>query len=167
MILTSCNLSSKHNGFKLQQFTITNFQLKSVTQVITDSLCMPKKDEVIVLLLGINDSIPEFCFTSAKIKDVSNDYIYLDNRRIVGFINNNGKSIIVLSTEPNKFIFESIFYEFLIPTNRKEYFWYIKFPDNQYHVNKQGIGYPPYAFDPFYHCYTYKENEIVPIIRSD
>ena len=160
--LVSCKKESKHNGFTLQRFKIVNGQLDSIIQTLKENKHILKQGEnVIVLVLRVYDSNPEFCFTSAKAKDVSEEYIYSNNRRIIGYIDNI-IPIIVLSTDSNKYDFESTFYRFLIPTNGKKYFEYINFPDNQYSVDAHGFGAPPAFFDPYFYFYTYKENRIVP-----
>jgi len=159
----NCKNKSKHNGFELQRFKVVNIQLDSIIRGIKDSTHILKHGEnVIVLVLRTYESNPEFCFTSAKTEDVSEDYIYSNNRRIIGYININEIPIIVLSTESNKYDFEMTFYKFLIPTEDKKYFEYIYFPDDQYSVDARGFGTPPPLFDPYFYYYTYKGNKIIP-----
>jgi hypothetical protein len=161
--LASCKTESKHNGFTLQQFKTVNVQLDSIIHGIRDSVHILKQGEnVIVLVLRIYDSNPEFCFTSAKAKDVSENYIYSNNKRIIGYIENDKIPIIILSTESNKSDFEMVFYKFLIPTENKKYFEYIYFPDDQYSVDARGFGSPPPLFDPYFYYYTYKGKKITP-----
>lgn len=162
--LTSCKKEHKHNGFTLQRFKVVNVHLDSIIHGIRDSVHILRQgDNVIILVLRIYDSNPEFCFTSAKAEDVSEDYIYSNNSRIIGYIDNNEIPIIVLSNESKKYEFEFYFYKFIIPTNDKKYFDNIYFPDDQYAVDENGKGYPPPFFDPYFYYYTYKENRIVPV----
>lgn len=162
LIFSNCKNKSKHNGFELQRFKVLNIQLDSIIRGIKDSAHILKHGEdVIVLVLRTYESNPEFCFTSVKADDVADDYIYSNNRRIIGYIDNNEIPIIVLSTESNIYDFEMAFYKFLIPTGDKKYFDYIYFPDNQYSVNDRGFGSPPPSFDPYYYYYTYKGAKIV------
>lgn len=162
---TSCKVASKHCGFTLQKFKIVNSQLDSIIRGIKDSTYIFKQNEnVIILVLRVYNSKPEFCFTSAEKEDVSEKYIFLHNRRIVGYIDNgNNKPIIILSADSNKYDFESTFYQFLIPTGEKRCFEYIYFPDNQYSIMKDGKGYPPSFFDPYFYFYRYQGNKIIPV----
>lgn len=163
---TSCKIESKRYGFTLQNFNVVNSQLDSIIRGIKDSThILKQKESVIVLVLRVNDSKPEFCFTSTEKEEVSEMYIYKNNRRIVGYIDNGkDRPIIVLSTISNKYDFESTFYDFLTPTNEKKYFEYIYFPENQYSIMKDGKGYPPSFFDPYFYYYRYQDNKIIPVI---
>ncbi|BEG98041.1 hypothetical protein BSYN_03060 [Bacteroides sedimenti] len=165
MIFVSCKVESKHKGFTLQNFKVVNGQLDSIIRGINDSThILKQKGYVIILVLRVYDSKPEFCLTSAEKEAVSEKYIYLNNRRIVGYLDNgNDEPIIILSTDCNKYDFESTFYTFLNPTGKKKYFEYIYFPDNQYSLKNDGTGYPPSFFDPYFYYYRYQENNIVPV----
>jgi hypothetical protein len=164
-MLTACKRESKHNGFVLQRFNVVNNQLNSIIKGIKDSAQILKfGDDVILLVLRMNDSVPEFCFASTKKKDINEEYIYRENRRIVGYIVNKSLSteIIVLSNLNSSVDFGMIFYKFLVPTVDKKCFDYIYFPDNQYTIDARGFGPTPPVFDPYYYFYTYKENRIIP-----
>jgi hypothetical protein len=160
----SCNYKSKHSGFTLQRFKITNNQLLSIAGSIKDSMnIVNQKEYVIILILRNYNSSPEFCFTFAKAEDVSKDFIYIKNRRIIGYIQNNGIPIIVLSTENSKYDFEMTFYKFIVPTTEVKYFDYIYFPEDQYSIDSRGFGAPPPFFDPHYYYYACKGGKIVSI----
>nr|WP_320059426.1 hypothetical protein [uncultured Bacteroides sp.] len=163
LAFSNCKNKSKHNGFELQRFKVINSQLDSIIHGIKDSTHILKDGEnVLILVLRIYDSNPEFCFTSAKAEDVSDDYIYSNNSRIIGYIDDKMIPIIVLSNEFKKYEFEFYFYKFIIPTNDKKYFDFIYFPNDQYTVDKNGKGFPPPLFDPYFYYYTYKGNKISP-----
>ena len=164
-----CKNATKHNGFTLQRFEIVNKQLNSVIQGMTDSTHILKQsDDVIVMVLRIYNSNPEFCFASTK-KDKLNEYfIFSSNSRIVGYIENKHfpNPIIVLSEIDNIVDFEMTFYKFLVPTDDKKCLDYIYFPDNQYSVDSRGFGPPPPLFDPYFYYFTYINQRIIPATYS-
>lgn len=163
--LTSCNNKSNSSrlGFNLQEFKVINPILDTIINGVKDSThILAYEDNVIVLILRVYDSKLEFCFTSSKAKDVSPDYIFQENYRIVGYLKND-TPIIVLSAVMNKYELETTFYSFLIPTETKKYFEYIQFPDDQYKVNEKGHPLPPYNFDPYYYCFSFDGNRFVSV----
>ena len=165
ILLTGCNSKPKHNGFILQRFNVVNNQLRSIIHGIKDSAQILKYgDDVIVLVLRINDSIPEFCFASTKKKELNEEYISSSNKRIVGYIVDKSlpAEIIVLSNINSRDDFEMIFYKFLVPTVDKKCFDYIYYPDNQYIIDARGFGPSPPCFDPHFYFYIFKENRISP-----
>jgi hypothetical protein len=150
-------------GFYLQEFNVINPHLDKIINGVKDSANMLSNgDDVIVLILRVYDSKPEFCFTSSQAKDVSKYYIYQKNYRIVGYLKND-TPIIVLSAVMDKYEFETTFYSFLIPTDTKKYFEYIQFPDDQYKVNEKGYPLPPSTFDPYYYYFSFDGDRFVPI----
>ena len=123
-------------------------------------------EDVIVLILRVYDSKPEFYFTSSKAENVTKDYISQNNYRIVGYIKNT-TPIVVLSSVMSKYEFENTFYDFLIPTNTKKYFEYILFPDDQYQVNERGIPPPPPRLDPHFYFFRYDGSHFLSVNYGD
>ncbi len=163
--LTVCKDVNK--GTTLQKFEIINIQLDKVISGIKDSAFIKENlasdDYVIVMVLREFNSNLEFCFTSANKKDISNLYIYDNLTRIVGYTNNKGVEIIILSDEKSRYDFERKFYKFLIPTKEKRYFDYIYFPEDLYELDDHGIPTPRVLFDPYYYFFYFKEGNFVPI----
>ena len=167
--LIRCKEETKHNGFVLQKFKVINSQLSTIIKGIKDSaFVLKEKNEIIVLRLRINDSMPVFCLTSAKKDKLNEYYIYSANSRIVGYIEDKSipSEVIVLSDVNNKVDFETAFYKFLVPTKDKKCFEYIYFPDNQYSVDSRGFGAPPPFFDPYFYYYICKGSKIIPVSRG-
>ena len=165
ILLTGCNSEPKRNGFILQRFSVVNNQLNSIINGIKDSAQILKYgDDVLVLVLRISDSIPEFCFVSTKKSKLNEEYISSSNKRIVGYIVDKSlpTEIIVLTNINSIFDFEMLFYKFLVPTDEKKYFEYIYYPDNQYVIDARGFGPSPPCFDPHFYFYIYKGNRIIP-----
>ena len=159
--------NTSHLGFNLQEFKIKNPLLDTILNRVRDSVHMRSNaEDVIVLILRVYDSKPEFCFTTSKAEDVTTDFIYQNNYRIVGYIKNT-TPIIVLSAIMNKYEFENTFYDFLIPTNTKKYFGYILFPDDQYQVDEKGNPLPPPAFDPLFYFYRYDGSRFLSVKYGD
>lgn len=160
----TCKKETKSNGFTLQRFKVINSQLSSIISGIKDSANMLREEgDVIVLELRMMDSIPEFCLTSESKNEINKFYIYNQNQRIVGFIEDKrvNSDIIVVSEINNIYDFENTFYKFLIPTKDKKYFEYIFFPDDQYTVDKNGHGGEiPVFHDPCVYYYYYKDAKI-------
>jgi hypothetical protein len=150
----------------LQRFEVVNPQLKSIIQGIKDSTYIknvlePNKN-VIIMVLRVSDSIPEFCFTSTEMDEVSEMYIFKDSRRIVGYIDIEDSSLIVLSSISSQYEFMNTFYKFLIPTENKKQFEYIYFPENLYCLpDRNGIPCPPLFFDPYYYSYAFEEGRFM------
>lgn len=161
---TNCKKEKKAHGFDLQRFDVVSLQLDSVIDGLKDSCnFIPSFEdgEILVMLLRIYDSIPEFCFTIANKKDFAEDYIFNSGRRIVGFIEHKNIDFIVLSTELSKTRFEMDFYNYIHPTKDTKYFDYIYFPGNMYAIMEDGIPYPPALFNPIYRSFVDNGSEIV------
>lgn len=162
---TNCKHEKKPRGFNLQRFDIVSSHLDSVVQGLNDS-CNVKRafadGEVLIMVLRIWDSKPEFCFTTAKKEDVTKLYTSMDYWRIVGYIEHNNVDFIVLSTESNKTDFELEFYKYIHPTNDTKCFDYIYFPDDMYAIMSDGRPYPPPFFDPHIDYFVYINNKIIP-----
>jgi hypothetical protein len=164
--LVNCKKENKPFGFFLQRFDVVNAQLDSIIQGIKDNTNIrgvldPKKG-VIIMVLRVYDSNPEFCFTLTETDDISVKYIFENNRRIVGYIDTEDFSLIVLSDESSQFDFVSNFYKFLIPTQNTKFFEYIYFPDNLYCIpDSNGIPCPPSFFNPYYYSYLYKDAQFI------
>jgi len=158
LLLYSCN---NKNGFSLQQFDIQNKQLSSLIHSFADSI--GKREEVPVIVLHHLDSFPAFYFVFAEKEAITPMHIFMNNRRIVGYIKTKSKDVIVLTTINSEYNFRSEFYKFLIPTIRTKKFDFIYFPNDMYCINyipdEKGIPYPPILFEPNYKVYIYKNNE--------
>jgi hypothetical protein len=164
--LTTCKKESIQHGFYLQRFEVLNPQLKAVIQGIKDSIYINNglgtEKKVSIMVLRVYDSIPEFCFTSTDIDEVSTMYIFKDSRRIVGYIDLDDSPLIVLSSVSSQYEFVNVFYKFLIPTENTKRFEYIYFPDNLYCLpDENGIPCPPLLFDPYYYAYAFKDGRFV------
>ncbi|MDR0834816.1 MAG: hypothetical protein LBN93_11675 [Candidatus Symbiothrix sp.] len=164
--LSSCKKESNQRGFYLQRFEVINPQLNAIIHGIQDSSAIknvlrPEKN-VVVMVLRIYNSVPEFGFTSAEMDDFSEMYIFQKNRRIVGYIDIENSPVIVLSTITSLYEFMDIFYKFLVPTENTKQFEYIYFPDNMYcFLDEFGIPCPPSLFDPYFYSYAFKDGKFV------
>lgn len=166
--LTSCRCGISQNGFSLQRFKIIDERLGATIKGISDSsFILKKKNEVIVLMLNIVESVPVFSFTSAPQNKINEYYIFSSNSRIIGYIEDKmlPTEVIVLSNINSRVDFEFAFYKFIVPTLVKKRFDYIFFPDDQYVVDKKGHGTPPPFFDPIYYRFEYRNNKIVPMTK--
>jgi hypothetical protein len=158
-ILISC----KNKGFNLQKFEIRNADIINIADKYIDSIETLEyfRDGFPLMVLHEIDTFPAFYFTYAEKEDVSLDYIFKENRRIVGYVEVNSKDMIVLSTMSNSYKFEHNFFRFLIPTYMIKEFDFIYFPENLYCVpDSSGFPCPPPFFDPSYKIFIYMENKI-------
>ena len=127
MLLGSC---VSHNGFNLQQFVIVNRQLYSIIQEYIGNNSI-EGDKVFVLFLDQQDTIEYFSICKVN-QSLLSEIIFENNHRIVGFVYLKSQYLVVLSSVKSKFVFESTFYKYIVPTNRKRQFDFLQFPDNIY-----------------------------------
>lgn len=166
LTLVSCKNKSKPEGFVLQRFDIINPQLDSLIRYVEDSIeyrdnteNLFTKQEVLILLLRVYNSHPEFCFGETDKKDFSEAVIYRMLSRVVGYIETGKRTIIVLSTDPSIHNFEMTFYKFILPTEDKHRFDFIYFPDDLYYADENGWPLPPPLGADIYQYYAYNKGK--------
>lgn len=138
LAITSC--SKPQTGFVLQNFEVSNHKLDSLINTLTreyEKKCKEDERQIIVLELLINDSIPEFWFSFHEKNELRDYFIFHQNRRIIGYITKNDFQIILLSKINSKIEFEEAFCTFIYPSEKKQKFDYIYFPDNQYKMYEE------------------------------
>jgi len=157
------NYPSGH-GFTLQRFDVISTQLKSIVHEYKKER---KKDEDIatVLYLNLNDSaevVVGMISLDKRYDTISKKHIFEPNNRIVGFMVVEKDTLIVLSNIEHIVDFSIKAYKFIRPTNDKQYFDYIYFPDDLYCLtDENGIPCPPELYDPFPTWYIFKNNEFI------
>lgn len=135
LIFTITSCSKSPSGFVLQNFEVSNHKLDSIVGILTREY--EKKDEekerqIIVLELLVNDSIPEFWFSFHEKNELRDYFVFHQNRRIIGYLTKSNFQIVLLSKINSKIEFEEAFCTFIYPTEKKQRFDYIYFPDDQY-----------------------------------
>lgn len=156
-------------GFTLQEFEVINPKLKLLIEGVRDSCYMIDTFEkevssrsVSVIDFIKNDSIIEIGFISVDKRSLSDTHIFEENRRIVGYLNIEKDTFIVLSNINSWSKFYDILYKFMIPTGNKQRFEYVFFPDNLYCRPEDEIFCPPLIFyDPHYYWYTFKDGKFI------
>lgn len=143
----------------LQEFEVIDPLFRSLIDRVRDSVIIKdryKNESIPVIELREKDSILEFGFVSAGKNNLSEMYIFMNNKRIVGYMDIEKDTFIVLSNVVSRFDFYNIFYSYIIPTENKHQFDYVYFPDDLYlPVSYKGMPPPPNFFDPYYYWYTY------------
>jgi len=138
LVISSCSKSP--SGFVLQNFEVSNHKLDSLINSLTSEYIKKSKDEnkqIIVLEFLVNDSIPEFWFSFHEKNELRDYFIFQQNRRIIGYITKNNLQVILLSKINSKIEFENAFCTFIYPTEIKQRFEYIYFPDDQYKMYEE------------------------------
>lgn len=151
-------------GLTLQEFEVIDSQFSSLIDRVRDSVTIKNRYNrpIPVLELRKNDSILEFGFVSAEKSSLSKMYIFMNNKRIVGYLNMEKDTFIILSNVVSRFDFYNIFYSYITPTGNKHQFEYIYFPDDLYcPPDEEGRPCPPLLFDPHYYWYVYKNGEYI------
>jgi len=154
------------NGFQLQRFVVVDERLTAkIKMIYKESFLKSSDKQAVVVMLRLVDSIPIFKVTLVPKSEICEQYVYDSNSRIIGYIEeqNLPTDVILLSNIDSKYVFESTFYRFIKPTTKHKQFSYIYFPVDQYVVDKNGHGLPPYFFDPFYIIFEYRENKFIRI----
>jgi hypothetical protein len=140
LILVTSSCSKSPSGFVLQNFEVSNHKLDSLINSLTSEYLKKSKEkdrQIIVLELLVNDSIPEFWFSFHEKNELRDYFIFQQNRRIIGYITKNNLQIILLSKINSKIEFENTFCTFIYPTEKKQRFDYIYFPDDQYKMYEE------------------------------
>ena len=157
-------------GFTLQEFKVIDPQLKLLIEGIKDSCYMIDTYEiggssrsVSVIDFIKNDSTIEIGFISVDKRSLSDTHIFEVNRRIVGYLNIEKDTFIVLSNINSQSEFNKTVYKFMTPTGNKKRFEYVFFPDNLYCIpdEKEVLCLPLIFYDPHYYWYTYKEGGFI------
>jgi len=149
-------------GFNLQKFVIINKELQTVVNDITKGINLDRPAEVLTLTLELRKykSNLEFWFYLVKKEEVTYR-IFSHNQRIVGYLTDNEKDVLVLSDIDNRFDFEFIFYKFIQPTDTNKRFNFVYFDENQYQVDEQGGGFPPHDVIAPCVAYVFQDNKMV------
>lgn len=137
-VIASCSKPS--SGFVLQNFEVSNHKLDSLINILTCEYKKKYKEEerkIIVLEFLVNDSIPEFWFSFHEKNELRDYYIFNQNRRVIGYLSKNNFQILLLSRINSKIEFEEAFSAFIYPTEKKQRFDYLYFPDNQYKLYEE------------------------------
>lgn len=160
IILSACCNPSDNAGFNLQIFNLSSSQLEDMVKDISlDVKKYNKKGYTSIMELNRYDSIPEFWF-SYQLNENINNYIFNNNKRIVGYLNYNDVDFLLLSNINNKSDFEMFFYKFVIPTKEKKKINYLYFPGFQYTSDETGNPLPPVARDQGYIVYAHIDGRI-------
>jgi len=150
-------------GFNLQKFVIVNKALQDTVNKITSTINLNPPADIYTITMELREykSNPEFWFNLIKKENV----IYENssyNKRIVGYVTDNKKDIIILSDINNIFDFEFIFYKFIQPTtNNNKKFDFVYFDEKQYQVDEQGRGFPPSGVRNNYWAYVFQDNKLI------
>lgn len=133
LFVVSCSQYS--DGFVLQNFEVSNSNLDSIVNKLSNEYAKNTKNEnrkIIVLDFRLIDSIPQFWFSFHTKDDLRDYFIFYQNRRIIGYLTKSYNDIILLSDINAKNKFEDVFSNFIYPTKKKKRFDFLYFPDNQY-----------------------------------
>jgi hypothetical protein len=96
--LTLMAACSSHNGRRLECFEVTNRQLKAIVNTMEQQFFMGNtEDKVAVLDIVQEDSITKFVFSFQNKHRLRDKYIGYKGRRIVGYISQNHRDLIVLT----------------------------------------------------------------------
>ncbi len=96
--LTLMAACSSHNGRKLECFEVTNRQLKAIVNTMEQQFFMGNtEDKVAVLDIVQGDSITKFVFSFQNKHRLRDKYIGYKGRRIVGYISQNHRDLIVIT----------------------------------------------------------------------
>ena len=153
ILFLSCKKENK--GFNLQKFKVVNNNLLNIIHFADSINSVDLNKKTIVLELKVSDSNPEFRFSFQDSSFICH-YIFSNNYRIVGYLDNGDNEIILLTDIDYITSFELKFYEFVKPTYEHKLFKYIYFPDNQYGLTKDGRVFPPTGRENGYLIFNYK-----------
>lgn len=96
--LTLMAACSSHNGRSLECFEVTNRQLNAIINTMTQQFFTENtEDKVAVLDIVQEDSISKFVFSFQNKHRLRDKYIAYKGRRIVGYISQNHRDLIVLT----------------------------------------------------------------------
>ena len=94
-LMTAC---SSHNGRRLECFEVTNRQPKAIVNTMMQQFFTENtEDKVAVLDIVQEDSITKFVFSFQNKHRLRDKYIGYKGRRIVGYISQNHRDLIVLT----------------------------------------------------------------------
>lgn len=135
-IFSSCDRRINNCSFRLQEFVISNYGLDSIVNLFTHDYNSVNNNmdngNVIVIDFQYHDSIPQVWISIHEKNELRDKYIFQQNKRIIGYLIKNERTIVLLSGVNLKSDFEFIFGSFIYPKSNTKRFDYIFYPDNQY-----------------------------------
>ncbi len=170
-LLYSCNSSNKEEGFVLEEFVIDDSDMKSIADSVVEmhlSILQSNK-QILSLNLSQKDSALFFIFSVRNEKDLVYNYIYRENKRIVGYTNIGDVKLILLSDINNLSELGSQFGKFIHPTGNSEVFKFLNYPQNLY-IGEGENAWPTFEliYDPTYIVYPYVNNRFLyPIMTKN
>lgn len=170
-LLYSCDSSNKEEGFVLEEFVIDDSDMKSIADSVVEmhlSILQSNK-QILSLNLSQKDSALFFIFSLRNEKDLVYNYIYRENKRIVGYTNIGDVKLILLSDINNLSELGSQFGKFIHPTGNSEVFRSLNYPQNLY-IGEGENAWPTFEliYDPTYIVYPYVNNRFLyPIMTKN
>ena len=131
---------SSHNGRSLECFEVTNRQLKAIVntmmqQVFTENT----KDKVAVLDIVQEDSTTKFVFSFQNKHRLRDKYIGYKGKRIVGYISQNHRDLIVLTNIHLITELQETLEPLMKPTDKIKNFDFL-YTDNQLYYDAETKG---------------------------
>ena len=160
--MMSCSVKDR-KGFNLQKFIIVNDELQKIVNDLTQTINLEGPASVYTLMLELREykSNPEFWFILSMKENVVSK-IFSENKRIVGYITDNNKDIIVISNINDRFDFEVIFYKFIHPAeDSKKRFDFVYFSEYQYRADERGNPLIPPSVRYYYWAYVFQDNKLI------
>lgn len=172
LLLISCNGNRNH----ATEVQLHEFVVDRELDIALDSVVSYLKEDYssdLVLELMKSDSLLSID-VSLYDRNLISKYIYYNNRRIVGFLEKNKDTVLILSNIDNLYDLGESFSKFLYPTKQKGTFRYLQIPLSQYEMEEDNApkkecassgrtgnwGEIPYMYEPFVFSFKIKDARI-------
>ena len=164
-ILVICLMAacSSHNGRSLECFEVTNRQLKAIVNTMEQQFFTENtEDKVAVLDIVQEDSITKFVFSFQNKHRLRDKYIGYKGRRIVGYISQNHRDLIVLTNIQIINELQETLEPLMKPTDKIKNFDFLS-TDNQLYYDAETKGWKSFEtiYEPILVEYQLKEGHFL------
>lgn len=146
----------------LQQFSIIDSQVDSVTRMVIHEAYSPSRQTTEDMALGINrienDTIElMYSFHDKKDNELSNEFIPINNKRVLGYINIDGIDIILLSNINDFNELREFLSKIISPTSKRKAFCKLKYSNSLYDKSTWEYG---TMYEPLCWHFKYKNGVV-------
>ncbi len=146
----------------LQQFSIIDSKVDSVTRMVIRDVYPPSRQTTEDMVLGINrienDTIElMYSFHDKKNNELSNEFIPINNKRVLGFTNIGGIDIILLSNINDFNELREFLSKIISPTSKKKSFCKLKYSNSLYDKSTWEYG---TMYEPLCWHFKYKDGVV-------
>lgn len=162
--LVSC---SRQGELKLACFEINNSIISATLDSLEKISSFDKERIVAINLHGNADSLNVICVSLQK-DNISINYIHRENKRIVGYLEHEGRDYLLLSDINNRSDLIRFYRNYFVPSAREKGFPYLAYPTYQYN-DPDTLGKwvtTECLFCPVYVIFQYKESKLIKTLMT-